>query len=159
MNKKAFTLIELLVVVLIIGILAGIALPKYQLVVGKAKFSTLKTIAKNIADACNRYYLIHNTYPNSITDLDIDLSGGNGVSCMIWNNISENKFVACEKLIFGTKMRFYILRYSHYHNMLPFDCLTYSKNTNDITNRICQLETGTLDAGCGSDYCTYHYKK
>ena len=52
MNKKGFTLLELLVVVLIIGILAGIALPQYRFAVEKTRLAeglqTLSYIKRQI---------------------------------------------------------------------------------------------------------------
>lgn len=74
-NNKGFTLIELLVVVLIIGILASIALPQYQLVIDKTKFAKLRATVKTIEDACKRYYLLNDSYTSNMKDLDIDLPG------------------------------------------------------------------------------------
>ena len=72
--NKGFTLIELLVVVLIIGILAAIALPQYQLSVDKTKFAKLRANAKVVSDSYTRYYLLHNDYPSSFDELDINWS-------------------------------------------------------------------------------------
>ena len=68
-----FTLIELLVVVLIIGILAAIALPQYQRIVDKTRFSTLMITTKALADANERFYLTNDRYSTNFAELDIDI--------------------------------------------------------------------------------------
>lgn len=76
LNKKAFTLIELLVVVLIIGILAAVALPQYQVAVKKSRYTQLITLA----DACERaqqiYRLANGDYADNFEVLDIDMPAG-----------------------------------------------------------------------------------
>ena len=70
---KGFTLLELLVVVLIIGILAGIALPQYRRAVDKTRFSTMMNIAKALAEANERFYMTHDIYSTNFYELDINI--------------------------------------------------------------------------------------
>jgi type IV pilus assembly protein PilA len=54
-NTKGFTLIELLIVVVIIGILAAIAIPKFAATKQNAYLATVKTDLRNLATAEEGY--------------------------------------------------------------------------------------------------------
>ncbi len=75
-TNKAFTLIEMLVVVLIIGILAAIALPRYMLAVDQSKLSQAILSARALAEAQTRYQLANGNWSADISALDISLDGG-----------------------------------------------------------------------------------
>ena len=56
MDRKAFTLIELLIVVVIIGILAGIAIPKFANTKEKAYVASMKSDLRNLVTAEEGYF-------------------------------------------------------------------------------------------------------
>jgi prepilin-type N-terminal cleavage/methylation domain-containing protein len=62
MRETGFTLIELLIVVVIIGILAAVAIPKFSGTKGKAYLAAMKSDLKNFASAQESYYYDHSVY-------------------------------------------------------------------------------------------------
>ena len=72
-QNRAFTLIELLVVVLIIGILASVALPKYQKAVEKSKAVQALAVIRSVAAAQEAYFMANGTYALNLNDLAIDI--------------------------------------------------------------------------------------
>ncbi|WP_428040643.1 type IV pilin protein [Candidatus Avelusimicrobium fimicolum] len=106
--NRGFTLIELLVVVLIIGILAGVALPQYQKAVAKARYTQMITAGKSLKDAMELYYMANGDYPVFWSDLDITYPGcseGTG-RYMLWcDKFAVDMFAGSNKnLLFGILM-------------------------------------------------------
>ena len=86
--RKGFTLIELLIVVVIIGILAAIAIPKFANTKEKAYLASMKSDLRNLVTAQEAYFSDYTTYsdnqgaliyqPSSGVTVDIDDFEGSG---------------------------------------------------------------------------------
>jgi type IV pilus assembly protein PilA len=79
-NTKGFTLIELLIVVVIIGILAAIAIPKFANTKEKAYIASMKSDLRNLVTAEEAYFADNVTYTGTLTNLNYNVSAGNTVA-------------------------------------------------------------------------------
>ena len=70
-DNKGFTLIELLIVVVIIGILAAIAIPKFTSTREKAYVSAMKSDLRNLSNQEELYYADNYTYSTSLTAVEL----------------------------------------------------------------------------------------
>ncbi len=103
-NRKGFTLIELLIVVVIIGILAAIAIPKFANTKEKAYLASMKSDLRNMATTQESYFADNQVYtsgaasniagataslagfvPSSGVTVNATASGGSG-----WNATSTH---------------------------------------------------------------------
>ena len=156
-KNAGFTLIELLVVVLIIGILAAVALPKYQLAVAKSRAAAFMPPIRSVADANTRYYMANGEYATDFTQLDIDLPPGGTLSSSQNIMTYDNRKIflcgeACSYSVQGTpdlNISFYI----EYYTSGGIVC--WAHNSSDLANQVCHSLSGanftsTSDTGYNS---------
>ena len=72
--KRGFTLIEVLIVVVVIGILATIAIPKFSSMRSKSYVAAVTSDLKNVASQQEVYLSDQNVYASDVTNLDMTLT-------------------------------------------------------------------------------------
>jgi len=87
MSRHGFTLIELLIVVVIIGLLAAIAIPKFSNTKSKAAVATLKADLRNLAAVEESYFMDYHGYAPDLpsiaaTPYNYSYSGQNSIAVL-----------------------------------------------------------------------------
>jgi prepilin-type N-terminal cleavage/methylation domain-containing protein len=82
-HQNGFTLIELLIVVLIIGILASIAIPKFGGTKENAYMASMKSDLRNLITAQETYFSDNTTYTTDMGAAGLNISTTAGVSVAI----------------------------------------------------------------------------
>jgi prepilin-type N-terminal cleavage/methylation domain-containing protein len=75
-QRTGFTLIELLIVVVVIGILAAVAIPKFSQAKGRTRAAAIRSDLRNLATAQEEYLSIHGIYADDVALLDYTSSEG-----------------------------------------------------------------------------------
>jgi len=86
-TRSGFTLIELLIVVVIIGILASIAIPKFSAIRERAYMSALRADLRNLANQQDVYY--NDNYSYSTNDVSLEYTSTKGVTVTLSEGTSQ----------------------------------------------------------------------
>ena len=97
MSRRGFTLIELLIVVVIIGILASFAIPKFANTKEKTYVGQMKSDLRNLATAEEAFFYDSVKYTSSLVNLN-NFSPSSGVTLTVtaspggWNAIANHAY-------------------------------------------------------------------
>ena len=75
--KKGFTLVELMVVIVIIGILAALAIPRFLGATNKTKVAEFKPVLKQLFTLQESYYQERNAYTATLAELSFEVPNAN----------------------------------------------------------------------------------
>jgi type IV pilus assembly protein PilE len=145
-----FTLVELLVVVLIIGILAAIALPQYQVAVDKTKVMGAYQLARSVKMAEEEYYLANGTYTTNQEDLVLDFANGTGRVFVVngWTfdlNGTDPGVPWSVYVSNGTIGLFLLVAYDHNSTFYSGTSFCYAYVDSDRGKKACRGLTGTAE--------------